>query len=173
MSRTVARPDHWLVIALEWRAPMGAQYAECALAIAPSFIPRGLLSPPVDMICEFSRAISSTGFEQVLTFSELSQTLGRHGQDWSAIGVPDWEAAIQEIEQAPVPSLYLTLSQYAHMLLSTTGQNSVSVPGPNAPQPIGQADYDTLRCDLRVMLTTDWARYIEDMQRQGVIRPAP
>lgn len=37
--------------------------------------------------------------------------------------MPDWEATLGELAEAPVPSLYLSLSQYAHVMLSTAGMD--------------------------------------------------
>ncbi|MGH3568498.1 MAG: hypothetical protein ACRDRH_21225 [Pseudonocardia sp.] len=133
MSSTLSRPRFWLVIGLEWPAQATGQHAECAFAIAPSFIPKGVLSPSAYAIFELSKAVVPAGEQQVVMFSELTQTLRRNSADWAKVGVPDWEATLGELAEAPVPSLYLSLSQYAHVMGSTAGMDNSYVYRPGWP----------------------------------------
>lgn len=174
MSSTLSRPRFWLVIALEWPAKATGQHAECAFAIAPSFIPKGVLSPSAYAIFELAKTVVPAGDQQVVMFSELTQTLRRHNADWPKLGVPDWEATVGELAEAPVPSLYLSLSQYAHVMLSTAGMEHSYVYGPGGQQErIPESDFVDLRDSLRTMLTTDWPAYIQELERASKIRPAP
>lgn len=173
MSSTLSRPRFWLVIALEWPAQATGQHAECAFAIAPSFIPKGVLSPSAYAIFELAKAVVPAGEQQVVMFSELTQTLRRNSADWAKVGVPDWEATLGELAEAPVPSLYLSLSQYAHVMLSTAGMDNSYVYRPGGQQErIPESDVADLRNGLRTMLTTDWPAYIQQLERAGKIRPA-
>ncbi len=174
MSSTLSRPRFWLVIGLEWPAQVIGPHAECAFAIAPSLIPKGVLSPPAYAIFELATAVAPAGEEQVVMFSELTQTLRRHKSNWPTVGVPDWEATVTELTEAPVPALYLSLSQYAHVMLCTAGMdNSYIYCGLDGEQErIPESDFDDLRTSLRTMLTTDWPAYIQELERAGKIRPA-
>lgn len=164
MSSTLSRPRFWLVIGLEWPAQATGQHAECALAIAPSFIPKGVLSPSAYAIFELAKSVVPAGDQQVVMFSELTQTLRRHNADWPKVGVLDWEATVDELAEAPVPSLYLSLSQYAHVMLCTAGMEHSYVYRPGGQQErIPESDFADLRASLRTMLTTDWPAYIQEL----------
>lgn len=78
MSTTLSRPPYWLVIGLEWPVQATAEHAECAFAITPSFIPKGVLSPAAYAIFELAKAVAPAGGRQVVMFSELTQTLRKH-----------------------------------------------------------------------------------------------
>lgn len=169
MSSTLSRPRFWLVIGLEWPAQATGPHAECALTLAPSFVPKGVLSPAAYAIFELAKTVVPAGDQQVVMFSELTQTLRRHNADWSKVGVPDWEATVDELAQAPVPSLYLSLSQYAHVMLCTAGMDNSYVYRPDGQQErIPESDFDDLRNSLRAMLTTDWPAYIQELVRHEV-----
>lgn len=105
-------------------------------------------------------------------FSELTQTLRKKNADWPTVGVPDWEATVDELAEAPIPGLYLSLSQYAYVMLCTAGMESSYVYGPDGQQRrIPESDFEDLRNGLRAMLVTDWAAYIQELERAGKIRP--
>lgn len=95
-------------------------------------------------------------------------------QDWATVGVSDWEATVDELAQATVPSLYLSLSQYAHIMVCTAGMdNSYIYRGPNGQQErIPESDFEDLRNSLRTKLSNDWPAYIGELERAGKIRPA-
>lgn len=174
MSTSLRLPAFWLVIGTEWPAQTNGSHAECAFAIAPSFIPKGVLSPSAYAIFELAKTVVPAGGQQVVMFSELTQTLRRHDADWLTVGVPDWEAAVDELAEAPVPVLCLSLSQYAHVMLCTAGMEHSYVYRPDGQQErIPESDFDDLRNALRSMLTTDWPTYIQELERAGKIRPAP
>lgn len=174
MPSTLHQPRYWLVIGLEWPNQATDQYAECALALAPSFIPTGVLSRPAYVIFELARNLAPEGEQQVVMFSELTQALRRKKYDWSTVGVPDWEATVNELAEAPIPALFLTLSQYAHFMLCTAGMDNAYVHGPDGQQlRVPETDYEDLRSSLRTMLVTDWPDYIQKMEQDGKFRPPP
>ena len=174
MSSTLSRPPFWLVIGLEWPAQTTGPHAECAFALAPSFVPKGVLSSPAYAIFELAKAVVPAGEQQVVMFSELTHTLRRNDADWPKVGVPDWEATVDELAKAPVPALYLSLSQYAHVALCTAGMDNSYVYRSDGQQKrIPDSDFDGLRDGLRSKLTTDWPGYIRELERAGKIRPAP
>lgn len=173
MSNTLSRPRFWLVIGLAWPSQVVGSHAECAFAIAPSFIPGGVLSPAAYSIFELASTVAPAGDQQVVMFSELTQTLRRHNVDWPKIGVTDWEASVDELAQAPLPALYLSLSQYAHLMVCTAGVDNSYIYRPDGRQErIPESDFEDLRTSLRTMLTTDWPAYVEELERAGTIRPA-
>jgi hypothetical protein len=153
MPTTLSRPPYWLGIGLEWLAQATAEHAECAFAITPSFIPKGVLSPSAYTIFDLAKAVVPAGEQQVVMFSELTQTLLRHNADWAKVGVPDWEATLDELAEAPVPALYLSLSRYAHVMVCTAGMEHSYVHYPDGRQErIPESDFDDLRNGLRAQL---------------------
>lgn len=58
MPSTLSRPRFWLVFGLEWPAQATGPHAECAFAIAPSFVPKDVLSSAAYAIFELARAVA-------------------------------------------------------------------------------------------------------------------
>jgi hypothetical protein len=81
------------------------------------------------------------------------------------VGVTDWEATVNELAEAPVPLLYLSLSPNAHLMLCTAGMDNSYVYHPGGQQErIPESDYDDLRDSLRTRLATDWPAYIHKLE---------
>ncbi|WP_223840329.1 peptidylprolyl isomerase [Saccharopolyspora pogona] len=99
-------------------------------------------------------------------FSELTQALRRKKYDWPTVGVPDWEATVNELAKAPIPSLFLTLSQYAHFMLCTAGMDNAYV-HTGQQRRVPESDYEDFRSNLRTMLATDWPEYIQGPDTNG------
>lgn len=159
---------------LEWPAQTTGTHAECAFAVAPSVIPKGVLSPAAYTIFELATGVAPEGDQQVVMFSELTQTLRKHNADWPGIGVADWEATLDELAEAPIPGLYLSLSQYAHVMLCTAGmENSYVYNHDGQQRRIPESDFEDFRNSLRTMLGRDWPAYIQELERSGKIRSAP
>jgi hypothetical protein len=170
---SLAQPQFWLVASLEWPDAATGTYAECAFAVAPTFVPRGLLSPAADAVLELARGLYRPADGKIMMFSELAQKLGRLGHDWVDIGVDDWEATMAEISAAPIPSLFLTLSRFAHTLLCMAGKPDVTIYSPDGKRELTAADYDPFRAQLETLLARDWAEFIYQMEREGKFRPVP
>jgi hypothetical protein len=174
VSRTLSQPRFWLVFGMEWPDHAAGPHAECAFAVAPSFIPKRVLPPSAYVIFDLANAFAAPGEQDVVMFSELTQMLRRNNADWPSVGVPDWEATVDGISAAPVPSLFLELSQYGHLMLCTAGRDNSYVYGPGGQQErIPESDLDNFRSSLRATLSRDWPDYIEGLERAGKIRPAP
>lgn len=86
---------------------------------APQMIPRHLVSKEASIALDLARSLArdpGDGLGKGVFFSDVTFWLDRQGKDWRDLGI-DYEAVINELAGAPVPQLYMTLSQKAHAIL--------------------------------------------------------
>ncbi len=176
----MSAPDWWLVSSLEWP---GGDWAEGAVATSPEIARR--MSPLIDgkpvPISGNLEAVLMVGDRfarergvRVVMFSDLTMWLyERHRTDWNAVGV-DWQSALDEI-QVRGPSLFLTIHQRAHLLLTdvvrgdmtmfntTTGKVTV------ASRAERDFDREEMRAGLLVTLQADWPPYIQSERARGIL----
>jgi hypothetical protein len=165
-------PTGWLVLGLPWPDETRDGWGECAVAIAPPMIPRTLVSKnagvALDLATGLARAPEGPG--RVVFFSDLTLFLDRQGKDWASLGI-DYEAVIDELVTAPVPQLYLSLTQKAHAILCDASRQGMRLVSPN-----GEVEVITpqLRRDVRdaivQSLSRDWPPYIQGLIDQGAIQ---
>ncbi|MGH2868825.1 MAG: hypothetical protein ACRDNK_14850, partial [Solirubrobacteraceae bacterium] len=87
---------------------------------------------------------------------------------WPAMGV-DWEAALDELANAPIPSLFLTLDQWSHFLLSTVGiPHNTAHFADGTQRVVERHEYESLRTRLTTLLAQDWPGYIAEIQSKIV-----
>ncbi|MEU5958827.1 hypothetical protein [Streptomyces sp. NPDC047525] len=119
MSNSLLVPDGWLVLGLPWPTETHDGWGECALAIAPQMIPRSLVSKGAGTALDLATGLArdpADGPGKAVFLSDVTLWLDKQGKDWGDLGI-DYEAVINELVQAPVPQLYMTLMQKAHAIL--------------------------------------------------------
>ncbi|MFD8384975.1 hypothetical protein ACFV2X_41745 [Streptomyces sp. NPDC059679] len=173
MSNSLLEPDGWLVLGLPWPAETRDGWGECALAIAPQMIPRSLVSKGAGIALDLAGALArepADGPGKAVFFSDVTLWLDKQGKDWADLGI-DYEAAIDELVNAPVPQLYLTLMQKAHAILCDASRQGLRLYYPN-----GDVEHVTpqVRRDVHVAITTslerDWPLYIQGLIDRGALQ---
>lgn len=162
-QKALAYPKYWLLFGREWPAEVTSGPAECGVATIPDFIPRGHLSRDTDQILDTVGSYTNQHPDaKLVMFGEVSHWLGEANTDWPSMGV-DWEGALEELANAPIPKLLLNLNQWGHLLLSTIGMPKQYVHFPDGSQRIVErSEYETLRAQLAALLDKEWPRYIID-----------
>ncbi len=152
------RPAYWLVFAIEW--PTGSHVSEGALAIAPPTIPRDSASSSTQQVLGCADLYARRHATNVVFFSDLTRIFATAGTSWASLGV-DWQAALRELEEGPHPSMHLTITERAHLLVSEPGQSP------------GQLDYERelLRHAISGRLAEDWPTYIDSLIKSGLLSP--
>lgn len=147
-------PGYWLVFALEWLS--GGSLAEGALAVAPLTTPRDTASFHAQQVLGCADLYARKHATRLVFFSDLTRMHAAAGTSWASLGA-DWQAALRELEEGPHPSMYLTITERAHLLIGNPGQ------GPE------QVDYERelLRQAISGRLTEDWPTYIRSLIRSG------
>src|SRR5712691_525851 len=159
------RPNYWLVSGLEWHGPM----AEAALAIAPGTIPRDALSRHGAEVLRHADRYAREKAVSVVFFADLTRTLTLVGTSWADLGV-DWEAALADLQGGSYPTLYLTISERAYVLLCSSAV-TVHVVSRKGVQPAND-ERELVRQALAERLSADWPPYIRDLIDSGRLRPA-
>jgi hypothetical protein len=170
-------PSMWLVFGIEWSGGRGDLFAEAAVAVAPTQIPLGLLSRDSRNILQLSAAVGRQLGHRTVFFTDITAFLEERGQSWAGLDV-DWEAALAELERAPVASLYLSLSDRAHVILCWTGRGRLVLHTPDTPQGqvVDVAEREAVRAALTNLLVQDWPPYAERLyaghHARGTLREA-
>ncbi|MFJ4188189.1 hypothetical protein [Kitasatospora sp. NPDC089509] len=63
---------------------------------------------------------------RLVFFSDLTLWLDGHGSDWGRRGT-DWEGGLRQLEDAPSPALFLTLSQHHHAILADSSRQGTKI----------------------------------------------
>jgi hypothetical protein len=161
------RPGYWLVSGLEWSGNAGM--AEAAVAIAPSMIPRSVLSRDGAQVLRRADQYAEEHAVRVVFFSDLTRALTLAGTSWAELGI-DWESALGDLQDGPYPALYLTVSERAYVLLCSAAV-TVNVVSRKGVQP-GNDERELVRQALTDRLSADWPPYIQDLISSGHLRPA-
>ncbi|MFF1690753.1 hypothetical protein [Streptomyces sp. NPDC058254] len=156
-------PDAWLVLGLPWPEQTREGWGECAVAIAPQMIPRTLVSTSVGLALDFARGLArdpGDGPGKTVFFSDITLWLDSQGKTWADLGA-DYDAVIDELIDAQVPQLYLTLKQKPHAILCDASREGMRLYYPN-----GDVEHVTpqLRQEVQRGITQslerDWLLYI-------------
>jgi hypothetical protein len=161
-------PAYWLVYGLAW--PGGTGMAEAAIAISPGMIPRRTLSWGVCQILDCADLYARKRAERVVFFSDLTRMFTTAGTSWTDLGV-DGDSALQELQDAPIPALFLTISEraYAHICNAAV---RMFLYGPSGAEEATVAERELVRQALATSLTADWPPYIQGMIDSGRLRIA-
>lgn len=137
-------PPYWLVTGLEW--PGGQSPAEAAMVVAPDTIPRDAVSADACRLLGCADRYAGSHALRVVFISDLTQMLAA-GTSWDGPGV-DWLAARREFADGPHLTMYLTITERVHLLISD-------------PSMSGPIDYERelIRQVLASKLTEDWPAY--------------
>lgn len=160
MYDNLVYPPGWLVIGLPW-PQTETTMAESACAIAPSILRQDMFSPDARTVFNFSSSIIRTSPDNTVFFSDLTRWLYQHDQDWTHIGVRDWQKTVDEIA-GHAPGLFLTLSQVAHSVVcdATTDGMMAYLPGSSTPQNLQEIRQD-VRSALSERIEADWPTYAQ------------
>lgn len=168
----INNPPFWLVLGLPWPDGSRNDTEECAQAIAPTFIPCEAQSRPVQAILDFAIGLHRKHGMRVIFLSELTGFLRRAQANWAEIGVPDFDTALSDLIEVPTPTLFMSLTQYAHMLLCTAGNAQTITHSPENPagRTVDPSEYAELKKNLQGALDRDWPAYIDSLTRSGRLR---
>jgi hypothetical protein len=161
----LTQPDYWLVSGLEWQG--NGPMAEAAVAIAPGMIPRSVLSGDGAQVLRHADHYAEEHAVRVVFFSDLTRTLTLARTSWADLGI-DWEAARAHLQSGPYPSLYLTISERAYVLLCSAAV-TVNVVSRKGIQPAND-ERELVREALTDRLSADWPSYIRDLISSGRLR---
>lgn len=173
MSTSLLSPVGWLVLGLPWPAETRDGWGECALAIAPTMIPRSLVSKGAGIALDLATGLArdpDDGPGKAVFFSDVTLWLDNQGKTWADLGI-DYEAVIDELLDAQVPQLYLTLAQKAHAILCDASREGLRLYYPN-----GDVEHVTsqVRQDVHdgiaQSLARDWPHYIQGLIDSGALQ---
>ncbi|MFF4602635.1 hypothetical protein ACFY12_07750 [Streptomyces sp. NPDC001339] len=173
VSNSLLSPDGWLVLGLPWPTETRDGWGECAAAIAPSMIPRSLVSKGAGTTLDLASALvrdAQEGPGKAVFFSDVTLWLDEQGNTWADLGI-DYDAVIDELLKAPVPQLFLTLTQKAHAILCDASREGLRLHYPN-----GDVEHVTpqLRQDVHngiaQSLARDWPPYGQGLIDRGALQ---
>ncbi|MFH9355340.1 hypothetical protein [Kitasatospora sp. NPDC017646] len=105
-------------------------------------------------------------------FSDLTLWLDGHGSDWGQRGT-DWEGGLRQLEDAPSPALYLTLSQYHHAILADSSRQGMKLYfGDGTVEQVTPEVREKARAFMQQTLERDWPGYIGGLIADGKLRTA-
>jgi hypothetical protein len=161
-------PAYWLVHGLQWHGDGGM--AEAAVAIAPQMIPRETLSRDAFQILGCADLYARKHGTRVIFFSDLTRMFTTAGTSWAQLGV-DWESALQELENGPLPKLFLTISERAHLFICDPATDTL-LTGPGGSQETADTERRLVRQAITGTLAADWPPYMQQIISTGNIRLA-
>jgi hypothetical protein len=162
------QPACWLVFGLPW--PGDHAMAEAAMAISPGVTPRDSLSWDATQILDCANLYARKRAQRAVCFSDLTRMFTAAGTSWAELGV-DWETALQELQDAPLPAMFLTISARAHLYICSPAARLLTV-GPNAEEGSADTERELVRRTLTDSLASDWPPYIQHMIDTGRLRLA-
>ncbi|MFG2525761.1 hypothetical protein [Streptomyces sp. NPDC048527] len=136
-------------------------------------IPRTLVSTSVGLALDFARSLArdpGDGPGKTVFFSDITLWLDSQGKTWADLGA-DYDAVIDELIDAQVPQLYLTLKQKAHAILCDASREGMRLYYPN-----GDVEHVTpqLRQEVHRGITQslerDWPPYIQGLIDRGALK---
>ncbi|MEU1627099.1 hypothetical protein ABZ746_17615 [Streptomyces sp. NPDC020096] len=136
-------------------------------------IPRSLVSQGAGTALDLAAALAgdvNEGPGKAVFFSDVTLWLDKQGQTWAELGV-DYDVVIDELLRAPVPQLFLTLTQKAHAILCDASREGLRLHYPN-----GDIEHASpqLRRDVHdgiaQSLVRDWPPYIQGLIDDGALR---
>ncbi|MGW2918971.1 hypothetical protein ACWDBF_14045 [Streptomyces angustmyceticus] len=173
MSASLLAPAGWLVLGLPWPAETRDGWAECAVAIAPTMIPRSLVTKGTGIALGLATGLASDpndGPGKAVFFSDVTLWLDKQGKTWPDLGI-DHDAVIGELLTAQVPQLYLTLAQKSYAILCDASREGLRLyyPGGDIEHVTPQARRD-VHTGIAQSLTRDWSPYIQGLIDSGALQ---
>ncbi|MEV0030439.1 hypothetical protein [Nocardia sp. NPDC050793] len=146
-----------MIYGLAW--PAGeADSAEAAVAVAPSAVPRHVLSPAAADVLDLATAIARQNNWRTVFLADITRWLDTQQRTWGSIGI-DYERVCFELTETPILQLFLTLSQLGHALLCDASRSGLTVHTPNGSWQAGLREREDLRTQLSATLARDWPAY--------------
>jgi hypothetical protein len=167
-SRTAPLPDelihppYWLVSALEWQSD--GDVSESAVAIAPSIIPRELVSYDARQVLGCADLYARKHRQRVVFFSDLTRMFTDAGTSWSQLGV-DWQSALLELGGGQFPGLFLTISERAYLVIAGATAATASALAEDARN--REDERQLVRTSMARQLDSDWPQYIRTAANAG------
>ncbi|WP_128380376.1 hypothetical protein [Streptomyces cavernae] len=166
-------PAGWLVLGLPWPTETRDGWGECAVAIAPTMIPRSLVSKGAGIVLDLSTGLArepNDGPGEAVFFSDVTLWLDKQGKDWGDLGI-DYEAVIDELLDAQVPQLYLTLTQKAHAILCDASREGLRLHYTNGDvEHVTPQVRQNVRDGIVQSLKRDWPPYIQSLIDSGALQ---
>lgn len=164
-------PPMWLVFGREWAGSSEDLFAECAAAVAPTQIPLALLSRPARDVVQLSVALGRKLARRTVFLSDITAFLDEQGTSWAGLNI-DWMAAADEITQAPVPTLYLSLSHRAYVILCWGGRSRLRLytPGDRSGEDVAVSEREAVRAAITDTLVHDWPPYAQRLFAEHLAR---
>ncbi|MER7396170.1 hypothetical protein ABT381_11700 [Streptomyces sp. NPDC000151] len=136
-------------------------------------IPRSLVSQHAGIALDVATALAGDpheGLGKAVFFSDITLSLDKQGETWANIGIaPD--ALIDELLAAPVPQLYLTLTQKAHAVLCDASREGLRLYYPNGDvEHISPRVRRDVHNGIAQSLERDWPPYIQGLIDGGALR---
>ncbi|MBH0781557.1 hypothetical protein [Nocardia bovistercoris] len=154
---SLVNPPYWLIYGLAW--PAGeADFAEAAVAVAPTAVPRHVLSRAAADVFDLTIAIARQNNWRAVFLSDITQWLDTQQRTWADIGI-DYEQVCNELSETPILQLFLTLSQLGYALLCDASRNGLTIHTANGTWQTGLRERDDLRAQLSDNLARDWPPY--------------
>ncbi|WKX73538.1 hypothetical protein [Streptomyces sp. XD-27] len=170
MNTTLLSPAGWLVLGLPWPTQTRDGWGECATVIAPTMIPRSLVSQGAGTALDVAAALAGDANEgpgKVVFFSDITLWLDKQGTTWADLGI-DHDAVLDELLNAPVPQLYLTLTQKAHAILCDASREGLRLHYPNGDvEHVGPQLRRDVHDGIAQSLERDWPPYIQGLIDRG------
>ncbi|MFE1763897.1 hypothetical protein ACFW81_06725 [Streptomyces angustmyceticus] len=173
MSTSLLSPAGWLVLGLSWPIETHDGWGECAVAIAPPMIPRSLVSQGVGIALDLATGLArdlNDGPGKAVFFSDVTLWLDKQGKSWPDLGI-DHDAVIDELLNARVPQLYLTLTQKVHAILCDASRDGLRLryPGGDIESVTPQVRRD-VHDGITQSLLRDWLPYIQGLIDSGALQ---
>ncbi|MFF4700413.1 phosphorylase family protein [Streptomyces chattanoogensis] len=95
--------------------------------------------------------------------------LDKQGETWADLGI-DSDTVIDELLKAPVPQLYLTLTQKAHAILCDAGREGLRLHYPNGDaEHVGPQLRRDVHDGIAQSLERDWPPYVQGLIDRGAL----
>ena len=129
-----------------------------------------MLSRDAGQVLDCAELYARKRAERVVFFADLTRMFTTAGTSWAELWV-DWESALQELQQAPIPALFLTISERAYLFICDPAVRSF-LTGPGGEEKPAEPEREAVRQALATSLTADWPPYIQGMIDTGRLRQA-
>jgi len=155
-------PPYWLISMLDWQSR--DDVSESAVAIAPSIIPREVVSYQARQVLGCADLYSRKHRQRVVFFSDLTRMFTDAGTSWSRLGV-DWQSALLELRGGQFPALFLTISERAYLVIGGATGATASALAEDARNL--EDERQLVRTSMARQLESDWPPYIRTAASAG------
>ncbi|MFF1446179.1 hypothetical protein [Streptomyces sp. NPDC058295] len=173
MSASLLSPAGWLVLGLPWPTEARDGWGECAAVIAPSMIPRSLVSRGAGTALDLAAALAGDANEgpgKAVFFSDITLWLDAQGRTWADFNI-DYDQVVDELLGTPVPQLFLTLSHKAHAILCDASRQGLRLYYPDGDvEHVSPQVRRDVHDGISQTLERDWPPYVQRLIDSGAFR---